>query len=418
LCFAAVRAVSPTCPLERLILRSADVDDFECERFVEAIKNNNSLVELDLSNNKIGSAENLNTVMPDLITGGEALAELLRLPQCKLRTLKVDWNMIRLDGAIDFADSLRTNSTLTYLDLSFNSLGTDGGITMGVSILSNTTLETLILQSNNLDSVACFTICAGVIENRGLKKVVLDGNPIGEQVRSAATCSHCVIADADRHSVATSFSLFLCMLYADCIFYGVCSAGHEGADVDPDDRWEPREGNGRALQHQYPRQSLLVQLREAHRGLRPEHGRRLPQSHRHRPVAPDRRPPHVSSCRSLVCVLFSPVIAHWCNVLRFVFTKFIHETTKGGKVNQRKVDLVQKPSTEASQHFDRRQRFVLDGLLKMKAAASDIQTAIRLFQEVDADNSGEWAPGCFCWYPTSCLDLVCRRVVQQSTGGG
>jgi len=61
--------VSPTCPLERLILRNADVDDFECERFVEAIKCNSSLVELDLSNNKIGSAENLNTVMPDLVTG-------------------------------------------------------------------------------------------------------------------------------------------------------------------------------------------------------------------------------------------------------------------------------------------------------------------------------------------------------------
>ena len=149
---------------------------------MEAIKENKSLVELDLSSNKIGSAENLNTVMPDLVTGGEALAELLRLPTCRLKTLKVDWNMIRLDGAIDFADALRTNNTLTYLDLSFNSLSTDGGISLGVSILSNTCLETLILASNNLDSVACFTICAGVIENRGLKKVVMDGNPIGEQV--------------------------------------------------------------------------------------------------------------------------------------------------------------------------------------------------------------------------------------------
>ena len=62
---------------------------------------------------------------------------------------------------------------------------------------------------------------------------------------------------------------------------------------------------------------------------------------------------------------------------------------KGGTTTTRKIDLIQKPSTEASQHFDKRQRFVLDGLLKMKAAASDIQTAIRLFQEVDADNSGE-----------------------------
>ena len=171
LLYCVCSSVSPTCPLERLILRNADVDDFECERFVEAIKENKSLVELDLSNNKIGSAENLNTVMPDLVTGGEALAELLRLPQCNLRTLKVDWNMIRLDGAIDFADSLRTNATLTYLDLSFNSLSTEGGITLGVSILSNTTLETLILTSNNLDSVACFTICAGIIENRGLKNI-------------------------------------------------------------------------------------------------------------------------------------------------------------------------------------------------------------------------------------------------------
>lgn len=74
---------------------------------------------------------------------------------------------------------------------------------------------------------------------------------------------------------------------------------------------------------------------------------------------------------------------------RFIFTKFIHENNARGKTSTRKIDLVQKPSTEASTHFDHRQRFVLDGLLKMKAAASDIQTAIRLFQEVDADNSGE-----------------------------
>lgn len=44
-------------------MRNADVDDFECERFVEAIKNNKSLVELDLSNNKIGSAEVLHSAV-------------------------------------------------------------------------------------------------------------------------------------------------------------------------------------------------------------------------------------------------------------------------------------------------------------------------------------------------------------------
>jgi len=119
--------INKSCTLERLILNSADVDDYECERFVEAIKDNTSLVELELSHNKIGSAENLNTVMPNLITGGEALADLLRSAHCNLKSLKLDWNLIRLDGAVDLANSVASNKTLTFLDLSYNSLSTQGG---------------------------------------------------------------------------------------------------------------------------------------------------------------------------------------------------------------------------------------------------------------------------------------------------
>jgi Ran GTPase-activating protein (RanGAP) involved in mRNA processing and transport len=119
--------INASCTLERLILNSADVDDYECERFVEAIKDNKSLLELELSHNKIGSAENLNTVMPDLITGGEALADLLRSENCRLKSLKLDWNLIRMDGAIDLANSIASNKTLTFLDLSYNSLSTQGG---------------------------------------------------------------------------------------------------------------------------------------------------------------------------------------------------------------------------------------------------------------------------------------------------
>lgn len=65
--------VSSKCPLERLILNGADVDDYECQRFVEAIQQNKSLKELDMSSNKVGMAENLNTVMPDLVTGTQIL---------------------------------------------------------------------------------------------------------------------------------------------------------------------------------------------------------------------------------------------------------------------------------------------------------------------------------------------------------
>lgn len=66
---------------------------------MDALKCNKNLKELDLSNNKIGSAESLNTVMPDIVTGGEALADLLKMEACSLQTLKLSWNMIRLEGA-------------------------------------------------------------------------------------------------------------------------------------------------------------------------------------------------------------------------------------------------------------------------------------------------------------------------------
>jgi len=42
-----------------------------------------------LSENLIGSAENLNTVMPDLVTGGEAIADLLQSEGCVLQSLKL-----------------------------------------------------------------------------------------------------------------------------------------------------------------------------------------------------------------------------------------------------------------------------------------------------------------------------------------
>ena len=173
---------SSNCPLKRLILQNADVDDYECEQFITSIKKNSVLTEIDLSNNKIGSAEALNVVKPDLITGGEAIAELLRSPMSQLQSLKLSWNMIRLHSAVDLASSLSVNTSLLFLDLSCNSLGKDGGEALGDALLANRSLKTLIISSNGIEAKACFTICMSIIENGSLRKVCLDGNPIGESV--------------------------------------------------------------------------------------------------------------------------------------------------------------------------------------------------------------------------------------------
>jgi Ran GTPase-activating protein (RanGAP) involved in mRNA processing and transport len=171
---------SPQCCIQRLILQKADIDDDEGTAFLTALKNNTTLRELDISHNLLGKAENLNTVFPDLVTGGEALADLLSSNSCSLNTLRLPWNMIRLDGAVALSSSLQHNSHVTYLDISYNSIGEAGGEALGAALLTNHTLHTLLIQNNNLTSSACFSICVGIEENFSLREVNLDGNPIGE----------------------------------------------------------------------------------------------------------------------------------------------------------------------------------------------------------------------------------------------
>ena len=46
---------SDNCTLERLILKNADVDDFEGAAFITSLMKNKSVKEIDLSNNKLGT---------------------------------------------------------------------------------------------------------------------------------------------------------------------------------------------------------------------------------------------------------------------------------------------------------------------------------------------------------------------------
>ena len=140
---------------------------------------NGTVRELHLSNNKVGSAEELNAVKPDVVTGSEALADLLRTSHCVLQVLHLEWNMIRLDGGIDLCRALACNSSLMTLNLDNNSLDHKGGVTLGESLNHNRTLKKLLIANNSIDSLACLTICAGIIENESLTKVSLDSNPIG-----------------------------------------------------------------------------------------------------------------------------------------------------------------------------------------------------------------------------------------------
>lgn len=172
---------SETCPLERLVMRNADVDDTEGSVFISVLcKNRTSkLRELDMSHNLLGSAEQLNTVMDNLTTAGEAFAELLKSTTCTLEKLAVSGNMIRLGSGVAMASALGSNRSITELDLSSNAFSARGGLALAASLMTNHSIRVLNISNNSIESTACFAICASLCENKTIRRVVFDDNPIG-----------------------------------------------------------------------------------------------------------------------------------------------------------------------------------------------------------------------------------------------
>jgi hypothetical protein len=77
---------------------------------------------------------------------------------------------------------------------------------------------------------------------------------------------------------------------------------------------------------------------------------------------------------------------------RYIFSKFQHEQPVKGKSipKSNSIHLTQYASTERSLYFDGKQLAVKKHLENMRDASSDIQLAIRLFQEMDVDGSGKY----------------------------
>lgn len=276
---------------------------------------------------------------------------MLKNPLCGIEKLKLDWNMIRLGSAVAIADSLSINERLTDLDLSYNTFGREGGLELGRSLLYNRSLKTLNIANNGLDSAACITICAGVIENKTLQKVFLDGNPIGEQGAKAVMVVPMIIGS--RLKISTT-RCNLTMKDSNCPFdFGHLLREYELKMSNPFDRAQ-----------------LLLLL-------------------------------HLISFHHTY--LFSRIE----NILSEQHTPN-HAGGGGGKGNtaqrtrspgkrkdsptihrSRWIDLGQSSTTERIQYFDENQKKVYESLKRIKAAASNFNQAITLFNDIDKDGSGK-----------------------------
>ncbi|XP_030646416.1 NACHT, LRR and PYD domains-containing protein 12-like [Chanos chanos] len=161
----------PRCKLETLRLSCCSISEDSCAALALALRANPShLRELDLSENKPG------------ITGVDLLSALLEDPQCKLEKLSVCDCSITEEGCAALASAIRLNPThLRELDLSWNKTG-DIGMKLLSAVLKDpdSKLETLKLQYCSITAEGCASLVSALKSSPStLKTLFLSGNELG-----------------------------------------------------------------------------------------------------------------------------------------------------------------------------------------------------------------------------------------------
>ncbi|XP_072132691.1 uncharacterized protein [Mobula birostris] len=164
---AALRV--PGCQIQRLWLNHSGLQDPDVNHLASALRTNRSLMELDVRGNALGDS------------GVKLLSAVLRDPNCKLQILGL-WNVGLTDsGAEDLASALRTNQSLTELDLGSNDLG-DSGVKLVSAALRDpeSKLQKLDLTRVELTDSGAEDLAFALSTNRSLRELDLSKNTLGD----------------------------------------------------------------------------------------------------------------------------------------------------------------------------------------------------------------------------------------------
>jgi hypothetical protein len=217
------------CRLKTLVLNGADVDDSECGNLAKAIQDNFSITSLSLTNNMIGKDELMNVVDPDLITGGEALGEML-CTNTTITELDVSWNAIRMDSAITFAESLTANNTLLVLKLAYNAFGDLPTQYLGQALKVNDKLKYLDISYNSITPRAATVLANALVQNESLETLIIDGNVLGA-VGAQALIAAVQRASGEKRVLTISFQNCDCSRESADVFNASNPSGNYRVDL-------------------------------------------------------------------------------------------------------------------------------------------------------------------------------------------
>ncbi|SPX60367.1 hypothetical protein [Legionella feeleii] len=163
---------------ERILLNGNNITDKVISDSAEALENNASLTEIDLSENEITS------------TGASILAKVLKKNNT-LKGLNLFANAIDYQGVLALFEALRVNRTLTTIELSSNKIYTsqDNPVKPGARIaevlMENSSLTSVWLNHLQLGNENILPFVAVIRDNTSLTELGLEGNAISVQTEAA-----------------------------------------------------------------------------------------------------------------------------------------------------------------------------------------------------------------------------------------
>ncbi|KAI4900469.1 hypothetical protein NFI96_012711 [Prochilodus magdalenae] len=140
---------SPHCKLERLDLSECEINAKDCSLLASALNINPlHLRELDLSFNEFGDY------------GMKFFSDVLRNPSCRLEKLKLCGCELTGKSCSALSAALKSNTSLTELDLSKNALRDSGVKQLSVGLRNpHSKLRSLSLAGCDLTEISCGSLC-------------------------------------------------------------------------------------------------------------------------------------------------------------------------------------------------------------------------------------------------------------------
>lgn len=161
--------------IELSLIRNKINDDFGEQLINTLSTHNRNLQMLYLSINSIG------------IKTCQEISKFLLLDECQLTILELQSNQIDDECLQELIAGMKVNQTLSYLEIGYNKINTISGILLGEYLKTNTTLSTLNIKQNYLFNEGCGKILEGLAENgnSNIRSLNLIGNSIDDKVYSS-----------------------------------------------------------------------------------------------------------------------------------------------------------------------------------------------------------------------------------------